>query len=691
MGMSSYAQVRIAVNGTHYIKGMAIYGDPNDFPDGVDVIVNSNKSNTKPMLGYDAAGEPNSDLGVLKSMKDNPDNPFGALIREKGQHFYEDPNGIYTDPETGKKCSLSPINQVRREGDWNEWSQGLPSQFLSKQKMPLIKQQLNLAYADKEAEFSDIMSLDNSVVKAHYLKEFGDQCDADAVKLKAASLPGQKWKVLIPENHLKDNECYDPTHENGEQLALVRFPHEGTFQIPIVTVNNNQPEAKKLLKNAQDAIGVNHNVAAKLSGADFDGDTVLAIPVGKNKATAVISSQLKELEGFEPKEAYGTTPRDTGKVNPKTGARIYEYIGKDGNPIKVMTNTQNEMGKVSNLITDMTLKGAPAEDIAKAVRHSMTVIDAEKHHLDYKASERENDIQALKRKYQYRVDEDGKESTGASTLISRAKRQTHPLETQGNPYINPETGEYDWTGESVGRKSKYTGRTYTEEYTTKSGDIRTRTKYATKDSTEMMDHKNAYDLVSDQQTPQELAYADYANKLKSLGNRARKEYISTETYKVNKEAKVEYAEEVKSLNAKLNTAISNAPRERRANIIAYSRAKAIKDANDDMKPSEFKKIKQIEIAKARVEVGASGKNTKIHVTDREWEAIQSKAISANTLSKILDHSDPDELRQRATPKNTKTVSQAQINRIKAMDASGYTIAEIANKLGISTSTVSKNL
>ena len=51
----------------------------------------------------------------------------------------------------------------------------------------------------------------------------------------------------------------------------------------------------------------------------------------------------------------------------------------------------------------------------------------------------------------------------------------------------------------------------------------------------------------------------------------------------------------------------------------------------------------------------------------------------------------DELRERAMPKRTSTLSVAQKNRIKALSASNYTLAEIANKLGVSTSTVSKYL
>ena len=41
LGKSNYAQVRIMVDGTHYIKGMAVYAD--DLPKGVDLRFNTNK------------------------------------------------------------------------------------------------------------------------------------------------------------------------------------------------------------------------------------------------------------------------------------------------------------------------------------------------------------------------------------------------------------------------------------------------------------------------------------------------------------------------------------------------------------------------------------------------------------------------------------------------------------------------
>ena len=149
LGNSRYAQVRILVDGTHYLKGMAVYSD--DMPDGVDVVFNTNKSKDVPALG------PKNNT-VLKPIKDDPDNPFGALIKAGGQSYYIDKDG---------KRQLSPINKTREQGDWDEWQDALPSQFLSKQSLSLARKQLNLAASDKIAEFDEINSLTNPTVKKH--------------------------------------------------------------------------------------------------------------------------------------------------------------------------------------------------------------------------------------------------------------------------------------------------------------------------------------------------------------------------------------------------------------------------------------------------------------------------------------------------------------------------------------------
>lgn len=628
LGDSHYAQVRIMVDGTHYLKGMAVYSD--DLPDGIDVLFNTNKKSGTPMTD------------VLKKIKDDPDNPFGSLIKEHGGQSY------YFDKDGNEKLSL--INKRAEEGDWGEWSDHLPSQFLSKQSMTLINKQLGLAAADKVTEYDEICALTNPTVKKALLKSFADDCDSAAVHLQAAALPRQKYQVILPLTTIKDTEVYAPNYKNGEQVALIRYPHGGTFEIPVLTVNNKQPEGKKVLGNTpKDAIGINSKVAERLSGADFDGDTVMVIPTG-GKIKITSTHPLKGLEGFDPKEKYG--PDSTTQ------------------PYKRMKNTQTEMGKVSNLITDMTLKGATEDELARAVRHSMVVIDAEKHNLDYKRSEQDNGIASLKKKYQGRV-EDGKYKEGAATLISRAKSEVSVPKRKGSPTINEDGSLSYKTADDLTYVDKKTGKTKTR----------------TQASTQMVETKDARTLSSG--TPQEEAYASYANKMKSLANQARKEMVNTGKIPYSASAKAAYQNEVDSLNAKLNVALKNAPRERQAQVIANATVAAKKQANPDMTNAEIKKANQQALTSARSQVGAERKP--VVITDREWEAIQAGAISESKLTQILNNADIDSLRQRATPRATTALSAAKQSKIASMSASGYSTSEIAEALGISTSTVSKYL
>lgn len=657
LGNSHYAQVRILVDGDRYIKGMAVYSD--DLPKGVDVMFNTNKH-----LGTEKRD-------VLKPIKDDPDNPFGSLIKAGGQSYYTDANG---------NRQLRVINKRAEEGDWggeNGWANKLPSQFLSKQNLSLIKQQLNLTYADKAAELDSINALTNPTVKKALLKSFADDADAASVHLKAAALPGQRFQVIIPIPSLKDTEVYAPNFANGSKLALIRFPHGGTFEIPELTVNNKHGAAIKVLgKNPIDAIGINSKVAERLSGADFDGDTVMAIPTGRN-VKITTTPALKGLEGFDPKALYGSDGKNVvGKD--KKGKDIYEY-SQNGVVFKSMNNTQTEMGKISNLITDMTLRSATQDELARAVRHSMVVIDAEKHHLNYKQSERDNGIASLKKKYQGNYDADGNYHEGAGTLISRAKSEQSILKRKGSPKIDPLTGEQTWKQVKEEYKVYKTNK--------RTGEVTETTKIRTQASTKMAETKDAYTLSSG--TPQENAYADYANKMKAMANQARKEMVNGGKIEYSKTANAMYKNEVNKLDADLNLALLNKPKERSAQLIANAEVDAKRQANPDMTKAEIKKANQVALNNARIKVGA--KREKIMITDKQWEAIQAGAISESKLSKILDNADMDRVKSLATPKTMNTISQAQINRIKALKASGHTNAEIANAIGKSTSTVSKYL
>lgn len=621
LGAARYAQVRVAVDGTHYLKGMAMYSD--DIPKGYDVVFNTNKNSSTPKMD------------VFKKMKDDPENPFGATIRQK---TYIGKDG---------KEHLSALNIVNEEGDWNTWKKTLSSQMLSKQSTALAKKQLKLAYDIKKEEFDEICSLKNPVIKKTLLDKFADNCDSSAVHLKAAGLPRQASKVILPFPEMKDTEIYAPSYRNGEKVVLIRYPHGGTFEIPELIVNNkSNKKAKGLIGNAQDAVGINPRVAERLSGADFDGDTVLVIPVGKVKIKT--SAPLKGLKNFDPKVAYPGYPG-----MPKPGEKGSGF------------DKQGKMGDISNLITDMTIKGAPADDIAAAVRHSMVVIDAEKHNLNWRQSYLDNGIANLKAKYQ------GASNAGASTLISRAKGDKRVPKRKDGYKVDPETGRkiFTETGETYEKNGKQVVRL--------------------QKSSKMYETEDAYSLSSG--TAMENTYADHANKLKALANSARKTSLTTKPIPYSPEAKAKYRQEVDSLNAKLNIALKNRPLERKAQLLANERVKLVRQNNPNMDKDDIKKLKNQALTQARLQTGASKKARLVDITDREWEAIQSGAISTNKLSQIIQNSDLDILKQRSMPRESRGISDAKRARAKMLESNGYTLAEIADSLGVSTSTISKVL
>ena len=289
----------------------------------------------------------------------------------------------------------------------------------------------------------------------------------------------------------------------------------------------------------------------------------------------------------------------------------------------------------------------------------------------------------MKKKYQGHIDpETGRYSEGTGTIVSRAKGQQSVLKRQGSPIIDPETGKQSWkVADNVTYEKKMINKRTGKEYT------KTITK--TQKSTKMMETDDAYTLVSDSRNPIELVYADYANQMKALANQARKEMVTTPDIPYNPEAKARYQKEAASLQAKVNVALKNAPRERQAQTMANAILQAkIKD-NPDMTKKEKKKAGQQALDKMRMKVGA--KKEPVKITEKEWEAIQAGAISPSKLKTIINNADLDTLRQMAMPRSTKQLSQSKINHIATLKASGYTNAQIAQKLGVSTSTVSKYL
>lgn len=577
LGTSKYAQVRIGAGENLYMKGMAAYSY-DKFPDGADIIYNSNKSKGTP---------PEK---VLKKMQmspketDDPSFMFGSsIVRQKGS-----------------------LNIVNEQGEWDTWSSKLSSQFLSKQPLALIKDRLDDTHASLRKEFEEISSLTNPIVKAHLLNSessgFIGSLDKKASHLKAKGIPGTKSHVLMPFPDMKVNEIYATNFKNGDRVVLVRHPHGGIFEIPDLVVNNKHALAKKILGDAVDAVGIHPSVAEKLSGADFDGDTALVIP--NNNGQIKTGRSLKELKNFDPKALY---------------SRDYETISS--------RTKQIQMGIVSNLITDMTIKGASDSEIARAVKHSMVVIDAEKHKLDYKQSARDNGINSLIKKYQTHIDPDtGKLSKGASTLISRSKRKVDI----SDPHFDPD-------------------------------------KYSSG-------------------TAQEKLYSQFIKNVQKLKNDATKVSESIQFPAYSKEAAKLYSKEIQSLNQKLNVALLNAPRERQAQLLTNKLY--FSQLRKDMDKDQIKKLKTRSLAKARVVTGA--KRTAIEITDTEWEAIQARAISNTKLKEILNHADMDIVRQHATPREKK-LDSGKVSRAKTLLNNGYTYAQVAEVMGVSTTTLREEI
>lgn len=653
LGGNNYAQVRILTDKNNYLKGMAVY-NPN-LPKDVDIVFNSNKK----------IGTPIDDVLKKADMTD-PAHPFGAQTKPR---FYIDENG---------KKQQSALNLVNDEGDWDKWSRTLSSQFLAKQDPRVAKKQLMKREEEMRSEFDEIMSLNNSVVREMLMRDFAESADSQAVHMKAAPFANQTTSVILPIPSLRPNEVYAPNYENGAKVILVRYPHAGTFEIPELIVNNKSQDGKQMIGNKRDAIGIHPKTANQLSGADFDGDTVIVIPNHDGKIKT--SRPIAGLSDFDSK-VY-SVPVPEGKT--KTGL--------------TMTKKKRgiEMGLVSNLITDMTIKGASEAEIARAVRHSMVVIDAYKHGLDWKQSEIDNGIKELRLKYQ------GKATGGASTLLSRAASKKA---VYARSPITPdkETGERRWRETGSGYFKMMNGPNPKlddkgQPMRNSKGEIiyeripkldRNGEKIWVRrmqESTKMMETNDARTLSSGSEI--EEIYAEHANNMKALANAARRVGYQNTPYPYNKAAATLYASEVESLNRKLIRAQKNAPMERAAQSIATAMVKAKKVENPDWDNEQIEKYKSIALDTARKKAGAS--KQLIYIEDREWEAIQAGAVNKTTLRKMLQNADSTRVKELATPKTTAVVNAGLEMRAKSLAAAGnLTQAEIASKLGVSVATVSR--
>jgi transposase len=615
LGGNPYAQVRIMVDDTHYIKGMAVYKD--DLPAGKDLVFNTNKTNT------------GSKKDALKDIKSDPEFPFGSVVRQ-------------IQGKDGKPTSV--MNVVNEEGDWVKWRRTLSSQMLSKQSPHLAKAQLDLTYEQSRTDLENIKRLTNPTVREQLLRDFAGRTDSASTHLKAAAMPRQAVRVLLPVDSISPTQVYAPGFRNGERVVLIRHPHAGPFEIPELTVNNRNSEAKRLLGDGTTAIGIHHEVAKKLSGADFDGDTVLVIP--NNHGRVKVSRSLEDLKNFDPRAS---------------------YPGHEGMKTMSKDQRQLEMGKISNLITDMSIRGASNDKIARAVRHSMVVIDAHTHGLNYKQSSIDNNIKALKEEFQTKVAGKG----GASTLISRKKTPLIAPERKERPHvlggpINKVTGELEFVP-----TNRPDWRRPGEVKTTKLNLLR--------------ETPDAHTLSSG--TPMEHLYANHSNKLKALANEARLEILRTPNLKSSPTARKTYKNEVETLNSKLRVAKENAPLERQAQLIATSRIKLKRASNPEMAADKetWTKVQAQEINDARNRTGA--KKHRVEITPQEWDAIQSGAISDSNLTEILKYADMKVVRQLAQPKDQKLMTPTATATAKIMLANGYTRSEVADRLGVSLSTL----
>lgn len=671
LGKASYAQVRIAVGDTHYLKGMALYGTEEMFkgiPKGTDIIFNTNKTANK------------TPQEVLKELKKNPEggapidglNPFGATVKRQNTLVDSKGNPVYKpgvkDRFGNKVPQIGSVNIVNEEGDWGSWSKALSAQFLSKQPTTVVHERLKATMKQVQDEYESIQKVTNPVIKKQLMESFVSDLESKQVHMKAAAPKGFQGHVILPVPDMKENEVYAPNYKNGEKVVLIRYPHGGRFEIPELTVNNNSVARKMISKDSPDAIGIHPKVASKMSGADFDGDTAYVIPNNKGKFKS--RDSLKELKNFDP-NMYADKP---GTFTPIT--KRYQ---------------QTLMGVVSNLITDMTLQGAPSNEIARAVKHSMVVIDAEKHKLNYKRSAEENGIDALMKRYMTHVDKvkygdlerynpktrrvdkvidpdklkkdltPGKEYTSASTIISRHKQS---VITDGYQVEVPDP------------KSKSGG---------------TKMVWRNKKETYLVNMvKDANVFLGPNATKTEHHYADYINELKAFKNKVDSEMSGIKMPARDPKAAKIYAEEVLSMKDKVNQVKINRIKERQAQRMAEvsSKAEIARRSEDEvLKKDEISRIKQQALNKARSMVGAE--RTPVTITDDEWDAVQSNAVSGTLLKELVSFMDDSQLKSLATPRANKQMTEARKSKAKALLANGYTISQVAEALGVSSSTIGK--
>ena len=328
LGKSHYAQVRILVDGDHYLKGMAVYSD--DLPDGVDVMFNTNKPSGTPKMK------------VLKEAKADPDNPFGAAIKANGQSMYIGEDG---------KEHLSPINKLKEEGDWDTMSRNVSSQFLSKQPKKLIENQLNLTVADYKAQYDEIMRYDNPKAEdtvslisetkdartlssgtiqenlyadfSNKLKAMANQARKEAANMKGIQRNPEAAKTYAPEvASLKEkyNNMVANKPKERKAMLIANANIKAKIQEQGLDPTIDKKEIKKIssveMQRARDSVGASGR-KSKVTFTDREWEAVQAGAISDNMLTKFLNSSDSDeiVKRAMPKNVTVMTSAKMSKAN----------------------------------------------------------------------------------------------------------------------------------------------------------------------------------------------------------------------------------------------------------------------------------------------------------------------------------------------------------------------------------------
>jgi len=92
-------------------------------------------------------------------------------------------------------------------------------------------------------------------------------------------------------------------------------------------------------------------------------------------------------------------------IIPERFNHMTEYaIGPDDCIPRINPRTHaSKIREMSCLLVDLIVKRASGEELERVIRHSMVVVDAYKHHLDYKRSFVDQGIKSLMLKYNVKI------------------------------------------------------------------------------------------------------------------------------------------------------------------------------------------------------------------------------------------------------------------------------------------------